>query len=104
MAEAVLADPGPGPDRSCPGRASGSAAALSVLPAASRHSATAPVTCGVAMLVPDLRTSRPGLWLSTIDADRAASTSTPGATRSGLGRRSRLGPLLLNGATGRAGS
>ena len=39
-----------------------------------------------------------------IDADRAASTSTPGAARSGLRRRSRLGPLLLNGAGGRAGS
>ena len=99
-----MAHPGPRAGSQLPRTSERICRALSALPAASRHSATAPVTCGVAMLVPDLRTSRPGLWLSMIDADRAASTSTPGATRSGLGRRSRLGPLLLKGAAGRAGS
>jgi hypothetical protein len=56
------------------------------------------------MLVPLLRVSRPRFRLALAGADRAASTATPGAARSGLGRRSRLGPPLVNGAAGRAGS
>ncbi len=91
-----------------PARASAaSRARISVLAsgrgAASRHRATAPVTCGAAMLVPDLRVSSPGLRGLPSGADRAASTSTPGATQSGFGRPSRVGPTLLNGATVRDG-
>ena len=55
------------------------------------------------MLVPDLRVSSPGLRGLPTGADRAASTSTPGATQSGFRRPSRVGPTLLNGATARMG-
>ena len=71
--------------------------------AASKHRATAPVTCGAAMLVPDLRVSRPGLRVLPGGADRAARISTPGAAQVGLPRPSRVGPALLNGAGARAG-
>jgi hypothetical protein len=62
------------------------------------------VTWGAAMLVPDLRVNSPGLRLLPAGAERAASTSTPGATQSGFARPSRVGPTLLNGATVRVGA
>ena len=63
--------------------------------------ATVPVTCGAAMDVPDRATSRPSCREAPRGMDRAARTSTPGASSSGLScRSSRVGPQLLKGASG----
>ena len=73
-------------------------------PAASNTSATAPVTWGAAMLVPDFRVGRAPDSRAPAGAERAASTRTPGASTSGLVRPSRVGPCELNGPGRRSGS
>ena len=72
--------------------------------AASNINATVPVTCGAAMLVPDMRVSNGTSPLGSRGVERAASTETPGAQISGFNRPSRVGPTLLNRPTRRSGS
>src|SRR5215472_905563 len=63
-----------------------------------------PLTCGAAMLVPDIRVSCGGGSWGSRGEERAASTETPGAQRSGLRRPSRVGPTLLKWAIRVSGS
>src|SRR5262249_35419279 len=74
-------------------------------PAASNMAATAPATCGDAIEVPERGNIKPSWRGASRGMDRAAITSTPGASNSGLSRRSsRVGPQLLNGAIGVSGT